>query len=123
MNTLILYHNETNEILDVLHDLQKVEVEDNNVYWDDGSMKGIQVGFVVVKGNPNVKIGQNVTPFLNQDIKKTIPTQEKRLNQNVSKLQNMINFLFSELTEDQLNRAISQEIISQDEASQFINNG
>ena len=90
MYTLILY-DENDVCLDYYNNLEGVYSENNNVYWNNGYLEGIQVDYIILNDIVEIGQGELVTDLIAQDIKNSLLSQAKLQENQAQGMQTMIN--------------------------------
>lgn len=59
----LILHNDSDEIIEVIEDIRRVEVDGASIYWTDGSITDIKVGFTLLSDSDNFdgSIGDTIT--------------------------------------------------------------
>lgn len=64
----LIFYNDENRVLDIQENMQQVTISENEVTWQDGSVKGIKVHFIVLPDE--VDVGDTVTEeIMSKDVK------------------------------------------------------
>jgi hypothetical protein len=107
MFTLVLY-DDNNICFDCFTDLIDPFCEDNNVFWVDGALEGIQTDFIILDGYHDIEKGQDVSPLIESDIKSELKSIEQEQNEKYSNMQLMVNSILLDPTDTEQNNQILQ---------------
>jgi hypothetical protein len=88
--TIILY-NEENKVLDSLYLEEKPTVEENNIYYSNGALRGINVPFIVIEGEhiPNEK--DDISELIPNDKKAELIGEMQNLRSELAQTQQVLN--------------------------------
>jgi hypothetical protein len=101
MYTIVLYSDE-NLCVDSYKDIIDPKAEGDNIYWQDGSLQGLTVNFMILEGDHEIEKEQDVSHLIDQDIKEFLVPFEQEQEKQTSDMQMMINaMLFDPKDSDQ----------------------
>lgn len=113
MYTLIIYDEETLQALDVIPQLNDPRVIENNITWENGRLESINKPFIVVEGDVNIKIDDDVSSYIGIDVKKRLKPEEVKQKEAITNMQSMLNNVLLDSTnknQDQQIKAMQQMI-------------
>lgn len=113
MYTLIIYDEETLQVLDVVPQIRDPRVEENEVAWESGKLEGIRKPFIIVEGNVNININEDISSYLSHDVKKGLKPDEVKRDEQLSSIQSMLNNVLldpTNMNQEQQIKAMQQMI-------------
>jgi hypothetical protein len=106
MYTLILYNDEK-KCVGCYTDLHNVVSEQNNVYWHDGFLEGINVNFIVIGTHAEFEEDEDISHVIDQDIKETLLSEGNKREKQAQESQTMINTILLDPTNFEQDEKIS----------------
>lgn len=97
----LIVYNAENEVINVVDNMEKVEIEGNNVYWHNGSMVGVKANFIVIDDTtetPSQITDTVITLDRKQEfIKVDLLEENKRLKERLTTTENALLDLMDRL--------------------------
>lgn len=91
MYTVILFDEETKELLDSITIPDRPVVEGNDIYYKSGSFLGINVPFIVIEGEHTLSEKDQVTDLLPQDLSSQLISENTQLKNDLAQTQQVLN--------------------------------